>query len=384
MQKIPVSKPLVGEEEKKMVMEALDSGEISGNFGRFIGEFEEGFARYSGCAYGVATTSGTTALHLALVSLRIGTGDEVLVSTFTNMATFFAVLYTGATPVPIDIEPDTWNMNPAFLEGKVTPKTKAVLVVHVYGHPVDMDQVLAVARKHNLFVIEDAAEAHGAEYLSSEARAKGDRGKKVGSLGDIACFSFYANKIVTTGEGGMITTNDAALAARARSLRSLAYGKERKFMHEDVGFNYRLTNMQAALGCAQLKKIDRIIEMKRAIARSYDELLKDIPDLQLPVEKSYAKNVYWMYHVVLRGALEGKRKNVRDALGQRGIETREAFIPANKQEIFIKCGLMTEGDCPVANRVGENGFYLPSGPVLSQGELRYVADTLKDVLKNIQ
>lgn len=374
MDKIPVSKPLIGEEEKKLVMEALDSGEISGNFGKFIGEFEGGFAQYSGCAYGVATTSGTTALHLALATLRIGHGDEVLVSTFTNMATCFAVLYTGATPVPIDIEPDTWNMDPALLECKVTPKTKAILVVHVYGHPVDMDPVRAVAKKHNLFVIEDAAEAHGAEY----------QGKKVGSLGDIACFSFYANKIITTGEGGMVTTNDAALAARARSLRSLAYGKEHKFMHEDVGFNYRLTNMQAALGYAQLKEINRIIEMKRAIARSYDELLKDIPDLQLPVEKSYAKSVYWMYHVVLRGAWEGKRGKITEALSERGIETREAFVPANMQEVFIKRGLMKEGDCPVANKVGENGFYLPSGPVLSQEELRYIADTFKDVLKGLQ
>jgi len=374
MDKIPVSKPLVGEEEKKMVVEALNSGEISGNFGRFIGEFEEGFARYSGCAYGVATTSGTTALHLAVATLGIKPGDEVLVSTFTNMATFFAVLYTGATPVPIDIEPDTWNMDPAFLEGKVTSKTKAILVVHVYGHPVDMDPVLAVAKKHNLFVIEDAAEAHGAEY----------KGRKTGSLGDIACFSFYANKIVTTGEGGMVTTNDAVLAARARSLKSLAYGKEHKFMHEDVGFNYRMANLQAALGCAQLQKADRVIEMKRAIAESYSELLGDIPDLQLPVERSYAKNVYWMYHVVLRGALEGKRKNVMGALSERGIETREAFIPANRQEIFIKRGLMKEGDCPVANRVGKNGFYLPSGPVLSKEEIIYVATSLKDALKGIQ
>ncbi len=366
--RIPVSRPSIGEEEKKLVAEALDSGEISGNFGKFIGEFERNFAGYSGSSFGVAASNGTTALHLALAVLKIGPGDEVLVSTFTNMATFFAVLYTGAKPVPIDIEPDTWNLDPALLESKINSKTKAIMAVHIYGHPVDMDPVLAVARKHNLFVIEDAAEAHGAEY----------KGKKAGSLGDIGCFSFYANKIITTGEGGMITTNNKEYADRARSLRSLAFGDSNKFMHKEIGFNYRLTNLQAALGCAQFKKIDGIIGKKREVARFYAENLKDLAEVQLPVEKDYAKNVYWMFHVVLRGKLEGRRKEVMDILRQKEIETREAFVPANQQEIFIKQGWTKESDCPTANRVGENGFYLPSGPVISEEEMNRVVSSLKE------
>lgn len=371
--KTSVSTPSLNEEDQNYVLEALKAGEISGNFGRFIKEFENGFAEYCGAKFGVATSSGTTALHLAFAALGIGSGDEVLVSTFTNMATFFAVHYTGAKPVPIDIEPDTLNMNPALLEAKITPKTKAITVVHIYGHPVDMDPILEIARKYNLFVIEDAAEAHGAEYKK----------RKIGSLSDIACFSFYANKIITTGEGGMVVTNNEKLANRARSLKSLAFGDENKFMHKEIGFNYRLTNFQAALGVSQLKRIESIIEKKRKIADFYKNELKEIADIQLPVEKPYAKNVYWMFHVVLKGALKSKRKEVMTRLDEKGIETREAFIPYNMQEIFIERGWTREDECPVANEVAENGFYLPSGPDLKEVELKYVADSLKEIIKRI-
>lgn len=372
--KIFVSKPSLNEEDQSSVLEALKAGEISGNFGRFIKEFENSFAAYCGVRYGVATSSGTTALHLALATLGIKEGDEVLVSTFTNMATFFAVHYTGARPVPIDIEPDTWNINPALLEAKITPKTKAIMVVHIYGHPVDMNPVLEIAKKHNLFVIEDAAEAHGAEY----------EGKKIGSLGDIACFSFYANKILTTGEGGMIITKNEELAKKARSLGSLAYGdKENRFMHKSIGFNYRLTNFQAALGVSQLKRIDSVIEKKRKLADFYKNALKEIADIQLPVEKPYAKNVYWMFHIVLRGALRGKRKEIMLRLDEKGIETREAFIPYNMQKIFIEKGLTQKDECPVANYAALNGFYLPSGPDLTEEELKYITNSLKEIIRNL-
>jgi len=233
---IPVSQPILGEEETQYVLSALADKAISGFYGEYIGRFEREFSSYCDCSQGVATSSGTTALHLALAALGIGGGDEVLVSTFTNMATCFAVLYQGATPVPVDIEPDTWNINPALIEEKISEKTKAILVVHIYGHPVDMDPILSIAKRHGLYVVEDCAEAHGALY----------KGRKAGSLGDVGCFSFYANKIVTTGEGGMLTTNNAKLADKARSLRSLAFGTGNKFMHQDIGFNYRLTNLQAA------------------------------------------------------------------------------------------------------------------------------------------
>jgi perosamine synthetase len=371
--KIFVSQPFLKDKEGEFVIDALKSGAISGNFGEFIDKFENDFAGYCGCEYGVSTTSGTTALHLALAALKIGPGDEVLVSSFTNMATFFAVLYRGAKPIPIDIEPDTWNINPVLIKNKITPRTKAILVVHIYGHPVNMDPILEIAKKHGLFVVEDAAEAHGAEY----------KGKKVGSLGDIGCFSFYANKIITTGEGGMVTTNKKEYAERAKSLKSLAFGDDNKFMHKDIGFNYRMTNLQAAIGCAQLERIDFIIENKRKIADFYRKNLEDIPGIQLPAEKPYAKNVYWMFHIVLRGPLKGKRQCVMEELRKRGIETREAFIPYNMQEIFIKKGLTKKEDCPIANEVAENGFYLPSGPILSDEELSFVSESVKEIIKNI-
>ncbi len=370
---VPVSHPFIGEKELAYVEEAVKSGFISGTAGKFISEFERKFAAYCGAAYGVATSNGTVALHLAMATLGIGPGDEVLVSTFTNMATFFAILYQGATPVPVDIEEDTWNLNPNLLEGKLTPRTKGIVVVHVYGHPVDMDPVLEIAKRHGLFVVEDAAEAHGAEY----------KGKKAGSLGDIGCFSFYANKIVTTGEGGMLVTDNKAYAEKARSLGSLAYGKGGRFMHEAVGFNYRMTNVQAAIGCAQLEHIEKVIASKRRIAAFYGSGLKDVDGLQLPVEKPYARNVYWMYHIVLRGKLAGKRAAFMKYLADKGIDTRPAFIPFNMQRIFIEQGLTKEAECPAANNVAANGLYLPSGPVISEEELAYVVQTVKEAVRAI-
>ncbi len=365
--KISVSSPNIDSEDSKLVLEAMQSSEISGNFGKFIGEFEDKFASYCGAKYGISTTSGTTALHLAIVTLGIGPGDEVIVATFTNMASFFSVIYEGAKPVPIDIEEDTLNIDPKLIEAKITKNTKAIMVVHVYGHPVDMDPILEIAKKHNLFVIEDAAEAHGAEY----------KGKKVGSLGDIGCFSFYANKIITTGEGGMLITNNKEYADKARSLKALAFGDKNKYMHKAIGFNYRMTNLQAAVGVSQLSKIEKIINAKRSIAGKYMESLKNIDEIQLPPEKSYAKNVYWMFHIVLRGSQEGSREKVTKSLRDNGIETREAFVPYNMQEIFIKKGWTSEDECPVANKIAKNGFYLPSGPNLSGEELAFVVGTLK-------
>jgi len=369
--KIPVYEPFLDEEESKCVLSALAHREISGSRGEYINKFEEGFSHYSDCSYGIATSSGTSALHLAVASLGIGDKDEVLVSSFTNMATFFAVLYLQAKPFPIDIEPDTWNINPTLIEEKINENTKAIMVVHIYGHPVDMDPILSVAKKYGLYIIEDCAEAHGALY----------KGKKVGSLGDVGCFSFYANKIITTGEGGMLTTNSVEIANKARSLKSLAFGTSMKFMHEDVGFNYRMTNLQAAIGCAQLKKIDKIIKQKREISRYYSEGLKDIPGLQLPVEKAYAKNVYWMYHVVLNEEFGCTRDVVMKKLGDAGIETRESFIPYNMQEIFIKRGWVRGDECPVANYVAKNGFYLPSSPLLKNEELEYIIKKIKQIQK---
>ena len=368
--KVPVSQPVLGESETRYVMDAVSKGAISGFFGEYLPRFESEFSRYCDCEHGVATTSGTTAIHLALMALSIKAGDEVLVSTLTNMATCFAVLYQGAVPVPIDIDPETWNLDPALLEQKITPRTKAILVVHLFGHPVDMDPVLDLARKYGLSVIEDCAEAHGATY----------KGRKVGGLGDVGCFSFYANKIITTGEGGMITTNNAALAEKARNLKGLAFGDVNKFMHKDIGVNYRMTNLQAALGCAQFEKIENIIASKRRIAQRYTERFKKFDNLQLPVEKPYARNVYWMYHLALRGNLSDKRTLIMKRLSDAGIETREGFIPYNMQDIFIARGWTTPGECPLANEAATTGFYLPSGATLSDDDLDYVADTFIAVM----
>ncbi len=369
-QRIPVAAPWLDECEEEFVQKAMAAGAISGFFGEYIQRFEHEFSAFSGCQYGVAVSNGTTALQIALAALGIGPGDEVLTATLTNMATFFAVLHQGATPIPVDIEPDTFNLDPLQLEHLRTPRTRAILVVHLFGHPVNMGPVLEFAKRHDLRVIEDCAEAHGAEYY----------GQRVGSIGDIGCFSFYANKIITTGEGGMCVTNDAALAAEMRSLKSLAFGEKNKFMHRAVGFNFRMTNLQAAIGCAQMQKISTIISRKRQLARFYSENLADLDFLQLPGEASYSYNVFWMYHVGLRGRLASRRSEILRQLGERGIETREGFIPFNMQEIFLARGLASLDSCPCANEAAYRTFYLPSGPTLTESQLGYVCENLRNIL----
>lgn len=371
---IPVSQPFLDDIESEYVNDALNKGAISGFFGEYIARFEKEFAEYSDCKYGVSTTSGTTAIHLALLALSIGEGDEVLVATLTNMATFFPIILQGAKPIPIDIEKDTLNIDPSLLESKITSKTKAIIVVHLFGHPVDMDPIILIAKKYNLFVIEDCAEAHGATY----------KGIKVGKLGDIGCFSFYANKIITTGEGGMLTTNNPEIAEKARWLKSLAFGDSNKFMHKDIGFNYRMTNLQAAIGCGQMKKISEIINKKRDIAAFYSEKLKSFDFLQLPVEKAYAFNVYWMYHIVLRKSFSGKRNLIMQKLSAFGVETREGFIPYNMQKVFINKGLVDINECPKANEVAYSSFYLPTGTSLTIDELEYVISSMKNVLESVK
>ena len=370
MRYLPVSHPFLDIKETDYVNDALKSKAISGFFGEYTPRFEKSFASYCGTKYGVAVSSGTTALHIALVAIGIKQGDEVLVSTLTNMATFFAVLYQGAKPIPIDIESETLNMDPSILESKITSRTKAIMVVHLFGHPVDMDPVIGVAKKYRLAVVEDCAEAHGALY----------KDKKTGSLGDVGCFSFYANKIITTGEGGMVTTDDNALTEKMRSLKGLSFGHEFKFMHKDIGYNYKLTNLQAAIGCAQLEKIEMIIGNKRRIAAYYEQKLKDVQEIQLPVEKPYARNVFWMYHIVLKGKKADERQLIMKKLKEKGIETREGFIPYNLQNTFIERGLTNKEECPVANSVAYNSIYLPSGPVLREEEMDYVVDNLRNVI----
>ncbi|MBI2847920.1 MAG: DegT/DnrJ/EryC1/StrS family aminotransferase [Chloroflexi bacterium] len=364
---IRVCEPSIGQEEIKNAIEALKSTHISGTSGRFIPEFEEAFAAYCNAPYGVSVNSGTAALHLAVDAFDIGKGDEVILPTFTNIATALAVVYCDAKPVLVDAERDTWNMDVSQVEAKITPRTRAILVVHIYGHPVDMDPVLDMARRHNLLVIEDAAEAHGAQYKS----------KIVGCLGDAGCFSFYANKIVTTGEGGMIVTNNVEMAEKARIKRDLAFEKPTRFLHRFTGYNYRMPNIQAGIGLAQLHRIDEIIEKKRALAHRYNKILGEVDGITLPVEKPWAKNVYWMYSILVEDSYGMSRDDLRVRLEEKGIESRTFFIGMHAQPAFHKLGLFQGESYPVCDEIARRGLYLPSGVDLRPDEITYVAETIR-------
>lgn len=363
---VPVSKPLLGDEEESRVTEAIKSGNISSFQGGYIAEFESKFAEYIGVRHAIAVSSGTAALHLAVIGLGLKSGDEIIVPTLTMMSSIFAPLYEGVIPVPIDIDEKTYNIDPKLIEAKITPKTKAIMVVHLYGHPVDMDPILEIASKHNLFVIEDAAEAHGAKY----------KGRMVGGIGNVGCFSMYANKIITTGEGGMVTTNDDSLAEKIRNIKSLSFGKEQKLMHQSLGYNYRLANLQAAIGVGQMTKVDRIIELKRFMGTYYLKALADTKDIILPYEAPYAFSVFWMFHIVLTGRLQDKKQEFIKFLKDHGVETREDFVPYHEQQIFVEKGYVKGDECPLASRYARNGLYLPSGTDITEDELRYVSEII--------
>jgi perosamine synthetase len=365
---IPVHAPVFDPEDFHLVQFALNSGEISGTFGRFITEFEERFAEFCGCNFGIAVSSGTTALHLAAAVLGIGRGDEVLMNACTNIATANAVVQQGGIVVPIDSEPDTWNMRVDLLEDAITSRARAIMPVHIYGHPVDMDRVMEIAHKYELRVIEDCAEAHGAEY----------RGRRVGSFGDFGCFSFYANKVITTGEGGMLVTNDPQLAEQARSLRNLGFGIPR-FVHHEMGFNYRMTNVQAAIGVGQLSRIEQIIERKRHIAQMYLDRLADVPGLRLPVEADYARSVYWMFGVVLEPEFGVHRDDFAAELLDHGVDTRTMFCPMNQQPALLKRGAVKRLACPVADFLWTNGLYLPSGNGLTESEIDGICHLVQEM-----
>jgi perosamine synthetase len=360
---IPVSDPRLDGNELRYVTQCIQSNWIS-SAGRFVREFEEAFAAAVGCRYGVACSNGTTALHLALATLGIGPGDEVIIPTFTMIATANAVRYTGAMPVLVDAERETWNLDPAELVAKVTPRTRGILLVHTYGHPADMDPILDLAARRGLWVVEDAAEAHGARY----------RDRPAGSLGRAASFSFYANKIITTGEGGMVTTNDGEVARLARRLRDHAFSDERHFWHKYLGFNYRMTNLQAAIGLAQTERLDELVEIHRVNAARYTARLSHIPGLTLPIERPWARNVYWMYGLLVEDAFGISRDVLRSRLARHGIETRTFFIPIHFQPIYYET--FKGQRYPVAEDLCRRGLYLPSGATLTETEIDYVSEMI--------
>lgn len=378
---IPVNEPLLGDREIDYVTECIRSGWIS-SAGRFIEEFEQRWAAYCGMKHAIALSNGTVALQTAVACLGLEPGFQVIMPTFTIISCALAVIYNGGIPVLVDSDPRTWCMDISKLEDKITDRTRVIMPVHIYGHPVDMDPVRALADRHGLFILEDAAQAHGAEYLTN--RGKADfKWRRCGGMGHFSCFSFYANKLVTTGEGGMVLTDDPLLAERARSHRNLCFRQEKRFYHTELGNNYRLTNLQASLGLAQMERIAGIIEKKRWIGKAYTERLQDIPEVQLPIEEPWARQVYWMYGLVLDKSARTNATEVAHLLKAKGVETRPFFLGMHEQPVFHKMGLFRNEKHPVAERISRQGLYLPSGLALTEKQLDEVVKAVREVLADV-
>ena len=366
---IPVNEPVLDGNERKYLNECLDTGWISSE-GAFIREFETRFAELVGRRHGVAVCNGSAALDAAVAALDIGSGDEVILPTFTIISCAAAVSRLGATPVVVDCDPKTWNMDVAAIEGRITERTRAIMPVHIYGLPVDMDPLLEIAAKHDLHVIEDAAEMIGQTY----------RGRPCGSFGIVSTFSFYPNKHVTTGEGGMIVTDDDELAERCRGLRNLAMKAPRRFVHDEIGWNFRMTNLQAAIGVAQLERLDEFVPRKRHIFDRYTDLLSDIRSLQLPVRcTDYATNINWVYGLVISDDVAFDAEEAMKRLAERKVATRPFFWPMHEQPVYRRAGLFENERYPHAERIARRGFYLPSGLALTDAQIDRVSEAVHEV-----
>lgn len=367
---VPVNEPLLVGNEKDYVMECLNTGWISSE-GPFVQRFEAEMAAAVGRKYGVAVCNGTVALELAVAALHLEPGSEVIVPSFTIISCVAAIVRNRYVPVLVDCDPVTWNMDLEQVEDKITSNTRAIMPVHIYGLPVDMDPLLAIANKHNLILIEDASEMLGQTY----------RGKPCGGFGQISTFSFYANKHITTGEGGMVLTDDDELAQRCRTLRNLGFLPGRRFVHQDLGYNFRLTNLQAAIGLAQLERLDAMVERKRRMGQHYDVLFADAEGMQLPLQGTdYAENIYWVYGLVLTEESGMDATEMIDRLTRLRIGTRPFFWPMHEQPVFRKAGYFIGETYPVAERIARQGFYLPSGATLTEEQRERVAETVKSVL----
>ena len=372
---IPVNQPLLDGNELKYLTECIETGWISSE-GPFVRRLEEGMAQVAGQRHGIAVANGSVALDLAVAALEIGPGDEIILPSFTIIACASAVIRAGATPVVVDSHPLTWNIDPEQIESKITARTKAIMVVHIYGLPVDMDPVIAIAKRHALRIIEDSAEQIGQEYKSRAGMLR-----PVGSFGDIATFSFYPNKHVTTGEGGMVLTSDDALAERCRSLRNLCFGKSRRFVHEELGWNFRMSNLQAAVGVAQLERLPQTIAKKRRIGAWYDELFADMDMLErLPSRTAYAENVHWVYGIVLKESVPFDAEEAMQRLAALGVGTRPFFWPMHEQPVLRRMDLFEGVSCPVAERIARRGFYLPSGVALTHEHACTAAAAVRRIL----
>jgi perosamine synthetase len=370
---IPVSEPLPDGKELEYVMDCINTGWIS-SVGSYITRFENDFATYCGRKYGVAVSNGTTALQVACRCMNMQDKNEVIMPTFTIISCAQAIIYEGGKPVLVDSDPETWTMDVDQVDEKITDKTRAIMPVHIYGHPVNMKPIMDLAEDHDLIIIEDAAEAHCAEYKMN------GNWKKCGSFGDMSCFSFYGNKIVTTGEGGMILTDDKKLAEYMMGLRNLCFLPERRFYHENLGFNFRMTNLQAAMGVAQMERIDLLASTKRSIGKYYTEQMQNIKGIQLPVEKSWATNVYWMYGIVLSQDTGLTAEAAAILLREKGVDTRPFFLGMHEQPVFADMNLFECEKYPVAENLARQGLYLPSGFTLTKDKMDMVVDAVKDVV----
>lgn len=368
---ILVNTPLLNGNEKKYLNECIDTGWISSE-GPFVKQFEEMMAARMNRKFAIAVSNGSVALDAALMSLGLQPGDEVIMPTFTIISCGAAVVRTGATPVLVDSDPDTWNMNCDQVAAWITPATKAIMVVHIYGLPVDMDPILALAQKHGLKIIEDAAEMHGQHY----------KGRPCGSFGDVSIFSFYPNKHITTGEGGMILTDSPEIAEYCRSARNLCFQKHKRFVHEELGWNYRMTNLQAALGVAQMERLDEFVVLKRKMGDTYSKLLAGIDCITLPVlHTEYADNIFWVYGIMLNDGYKYAAEEVMGMLKKEGVDCRPFFWPMHEQPVFHKMNLFINEKYPVAEKMARRGFYIPSGLALTEDEMATVAKTVRRVLQ---
>jgi perosamine synthetase len=368
---IPVNEPLLNGNEKKYLNECIDSGWISSE-GPFVAQFESQFAKRVGRTHGIAVCNGTAAIDVAIAALGIGPGDEVIMPTFTIISCIAQVVRAGGTPVLVDSDSLTWNMDVLQVAERITPRTKAILIVHIYGLPVDVDPILALAAHYGIKVLEDAAEMHGQTY----------KGRPCGSFGHLSTFSFYPNKHITTGEGGMVLTQDDQLADDIRSLRNLCFQPSRRFIHERLGWNMRMTNMQAALGLAQLERLDEFVDRKRRMGQRYSQLLQGTTGLQIPLEKtSYADNIYWVYGLVLDDAIDFDAQEAIRRMAEKKVSCRPFFHPMHQQPVLRNRGLFQNDSHPVAERLYRRGFYIPSGMALTDNQMEHVIIALKEILK---
>lgn len=367
---IPVNEPLLNGNEKKYLCQCIDMGWISSE-GPFVKQFEEKMSATVGRKYGIAVANGTAALEIAMQAIGIGENDEIIMPTFTIISCAMAVTKLGAKPIFIDSDVNTWNMNVNEIEKKITTRTKAIMVVHLYGLPVEMDKVLELAKKYNLKVVEDAAEMHGQVY----------RGKPCGSFGDISTFSFYPNKHITTGEGGMVVTDDEKLVERCRMLRNLCFRKDIRYVHDEISDNYRFTNLQAAVGLAQLERLDEFVERKRVMGKFYTDMLSDVKGIRLPVaETNYARNIYWVYGILLDENIKVTNREITKLLAAEGVGTRTFFWCMHEQPVYQKRGLFCGEKYENAEYLARKGFYIPSGLALTKEQMEIVAEKVKKVL----